>query len=247
MPSLTFGERLQQLRPVPSTTLGERLTQFRAMLTWDSFDAAPWSRARLARAAHLAPAVLARLETAGTGTAANLAALLRFYRDQGFNVGWLFLPDHKGLSPYLSQDNWRAFELADIYENMRALCQVADAAHELPPKSPGAPAELSFEALCASRDHIQAHMHLLLVQQLPPISVVVSSTDLSQYQRLLPPVRATDAGWRSRAVRLQPFHYYEAGASVPFCNNKSAYLTYETGPQEVPAGAQCPHCALLLS
>ena len=203
--------------PPPPTTLGERLLELRACLgVWTR-----WSRARVAKEAHLSPHAVARLERGG-GTAAGLNALARFYHRQGLNVQWLFAADKQFSSPYSFEERWadedrhRTFqELADL----RAKVQ---------------------DPL------IQARITTLLLQLLPArFSKNQSEVDLWHYQYYLPPVAATTSGWRTRAFNIPPYHYYAAGESVPQCGAPFEYLVYDSPPERPFRAMTCLRCASL--
>jgi hypothetical protein len=218
--------------------LGERLRHLRATLAAEAFDPKAWPRARVAREAGMSGAALARLEDTSNSTATNLSALLRFYQDQGFNLAWVLAPDNKGIP-------LRAFR--DIFEEeakreagyqlnrVHRLLQPATAAFDAgqPPTS---------DALHALLEQVQRGIHQALVHLLPPIRLVLSAADLKEYQRRLPPVRAAAAGWRSAAVHVVPYHYYEAGESIPRCGIPAYYLTYDPGLELVSNFDKCPYC-----
>ena len=72
-----------------SVSLGKRLTHLRSILAAQRANPTQGFRAKRARATKLWLAVIARLEQRGTGTAANLEALLIFYQYRGFNLTWM--------------------------------------------------------------------------------------------------------------------------------------------------------------
>jgi transcriptional regulator with XRE-family HTH domain len=202
--------------PTPPTTLGERLTELRASLSiWTS-----WSRARVAQEAHVPEGAIARLETAGSGTAANLATLARFYQRAGFNMRWLFAADTKDESPYGFEERWADKDRLRTFQELAALRKdVQD-------------------------QSIQARITMLLVQLLPsPRLEYRSEVDLRQYQRYLPPVVPTISGWRERAFNIPPHHYYVAGESVPACGAPFEYLTFDSSPERPSRGTTCMQCA----
>ncbi|RZL14485.1 MAG: hypothetical protein EOO62_05340 [Hymenobacter sp.] len=94
---------------------------------------------------------------------------------------------------------------------------------------------------------VQRGIHQALVHLLPPIRLVLSAADLSEYQRRLPPVRAAAAGWRSAAVHVVPYHYYEAGEFLPRCGSPAYYLTYDPGLELVSDVSKCPYCRTQLN
>lgn len=44
-----------------------------------------------------------------------------------------------------------------------------------------------------------------------------------------------------------PYHYYEAGNSLPRCGDPVSYLAYDPGPEEVSNSNKCGACQRLLS
>jgi len=222
---------------MPAPPLGERLRQLRTTLAEEAFDSKAWPRARVAREAGVSGAALARLEDTGNSTAANLSALLRFYQDQGFNLAWVLTPDNEGIPLH-------AFR--DIFEDEahREAGYQLNRVHQLlqPSAALEAGQQLTPEALRPLLEQVQRGIHQALVHLLPPIRLVLSAADLIEYQRRLPPVRAAAAGWRSAAVHVVPYHYYEAGESLPRCGIPAYYLTYDPGLELVSDSIKCPYC-----
>lgn len=218
--------------------LGERLRQLRATLAAEAFDPKAWSRARVAREADVPGAALARLETTGRGPAATLAAVLRFYQDQGFNLAWVLAPDNEQIPLHAFRDIFEeeapqeaGYQLHRVQRLLQPAAAALDAG-QLP----------AAEALSTLLEQVQRGIHQALVHLLPPIRLVLSAADLREYQRRLPPVRAAAAGWRSAAVHVAPYHYYEAGESLPRCGAPAYYLTYDPGPALVSTSIKCPYC-----
>jgi transcriptional regulator with XRE-family HTH domain len=202
--------------PTPPTTLGERLTELRASLSIGT----SWSRARVAQEAHVSAGAIARLETAGSGTAANLAALARFYQRAGFNMHWLFSTDTKDSCPYSFEERWADEDRMRTFQELASLRSAVQ------------------DPL------IQARITMLLVRLLPSPSMAHrSEVDLRQYQRYLPPVVPSISGWRERAFNIPPHHYYVAGESVPSCGAPFEYLTFDSSPERPSRGTTCMHCA----
>lgn len=223
--------------------LGERLHQLRTTLAEEDFDPKAWPRARVAREAGVPSAALARLENTGRSTAASLAAVLRFYQDQGFNLAWVLAPDNEGIP-------LRAFR--DIFEQEahREASYHLNRVHQLlqpVATALGTGQPPTLEALHPLLAQVQEGIYQALGRLLPPIRLVLSAADLREYQRRLPPVRAAAAGWQPAAVHAVPYHYYEAAESVPRCSIPAYYLTYDAGPQSVSNTFKCPYCREQLS
>jgi len=201
--------------PTLPTTLGERLTELRASLSIGT----SWSRTRVAQEANVSAGAIARLETASSGTAANLAALARFYQRAGFNLRWLFATDTKDSSPYGFEERWADADRLRTFQELAALCKdVSDPV-------------------------IQARITMLLVQLLPsPVREYRSEIDLRQYQYYLPPVTPRISGWRTRAFNIPPHHYYMAGESVPECGAPFEYLIYDSPPETPSRSTTCIKC-----
>ncbi len=221
-----------------ATLLGERLSELRAHLAAEEFDPNAGSRARVAREAGLSPGALARLEKAGTGTAAALAALLSFYQDQGFNLAWVLASAHAGVPLRAFRDIFQDSALTEARDPLLRLNRLLQPAAAAPAAGQAPP----HDALHALLRQVQDGIHQALAHLLPPIRLVESAADLREYQRLLPPVRAGVAGWRSRAWHLAPYHYYEAGESIPRCGSPAYYLTYDPGLAPVSDTIKCLTC-----
>lgn len=223
---------------MPAPPLGERLRQLRTTLATEDFDPKAWPRARVAREAGVSDAALARLENTGRSTAASLAALLRFYQDQGFNLAWVLAPDNEEIPLHAFRDIFEeeaqqeaGYQLSRVHRLLQPTAAALDAG-QLP-----TPEVLRPLLQQVQRGIHQAHVHLL-----PPIRLVLSAADLREYQRRLPPVRAAAAGWRSAAVDVVPYHYYETGESLPRCGIPAYYLTYDPGLELVSDSIKCPYC-----
>lgn len=70
----------------------------------------------------------------------------------------------------------------------------------------------------------------------------MSEADLRAYQRQLPPVPAQSTGWRSASLYTVPYHYYEAGESLPRCGDAVSYLTYDAGLTDFSDSLKCGAC-----
>jgi hypothetical protein len=213
------------------------------MLAAEASDPKAWSRARVARGAGVSDAALARLENTGRSQLASLTALLRFYQNQGFNLAWVLAPNNERIP-------LRAFR--DIFQDdaqREAGYQLNRVQHLLQPAvaalNAGQPP--TPEVLRPLLEQVQQGIHQALVHLLPPIRLVLSAADLNEYQRRLPPVLAAAAGWRSAAVHVVPYHYYEAGESLPCCGSPAYYLTYDSGLEVVSDSIKCPYCRARLS
>lgn len=222
----------------PPTPLGERLAQLRTVLAADPLCPAPGSRKEVARAAGLTPAALARLEESSAGTAASLATVLAYYQELGVNLAWVLVPDNADVPLHAFRDvhlNEKLVESGHALEDLRRLLRPAAAA-----LAAGQPP--TAEALGTLLEQVQRGIHRALVHVLPPIRLVESAADLRAYQRRLPPVPAASAGWRSQALHVAPYHYYEAGESLPRCGVPAYYLTYEAGPENPSVSIKCLRC-----
>lgn len=222
---------------MPAPPLGERLRQLRTTLAEEAFDPKAWPRARVAREAGVSGAALARLEDTGNSTAANLSALLHFYQDQGFNLAWVLTPDNEGIPLRTFRDIFEDEAHREAGYQLNRVRQLLQPAAALE-----AGQQLTPEALRPLLEQVQRGIHQALVHLLPPIRLVLSAADLIEYQRRLPPVRAAAAGWRSAAVHVVPYHYYEAGESLPRCGIPAYYLTYDSGLELVSDSIKCPYC-----
>jgi hypothetical protein len=211
---------MSELASPSPVTLGERLTALRAALgAWTS-----WSRTRVAQEAHMPTSAIARLEQTGSGTAASLAALARFYHSQGVNLNWLFAADTKPSSPYSFEERWADEDRRQTFKELVVLRRDAQ------------------------DPFIQARITTLLVQLLPrPAREHRSEADLQQYQHYLPPVVPTTSGWRMRALNIPPHHYYLAGKSVPACGRPFEYLTCDSSPERTSKHTTCLQCAELVT
>lgn len=183
-----------------------------------------WSRTRVAQEAHIHVSAIAHLEQTGSGTAASLEALARFYHRQGANLNWLFTTDTKNGSPYSFEERWADDDRRRTFEELIALRSDAQ------------------------DPFIRARITTLLVQLLPsPSCEHRSEVDLQQYQHYLPPVVATASGWRTRAFNIPPHHYYVVGKSVPECGMPFEYLTDDLPPERTSSYTTCSQCAKLIS
>ena len=222
-----------------SASIGKRLTHLRTILAAQSTNPREWSRTNLARATDLSPAVIARLEQSGIGSAANLLTLLTFYQCHGFNLAWMLASDEERVPLYTFQD---AFQCADVTESCDHLGRLRQRVQEF-----GATTGPDQEPVETLLHFVQERAHQALAHLLPRIRYIDSESDLQVYQRYLPPVAAASAGWRSRSIHLLPLHYYDAGESVPRCGVPYYYLTYETKPVRFPGSGGCPFCEQQLS
>jgi hypothetical protein len=223
---------------MPAPPLGERLRQLRTTLAEEDFDPKAWPRVRVARKAGVSDAALARLENTGSGPAASLAAVLRFYQDQGFNLAWVLASDNEGIPLHAFRDIFEdeghqeaSYQLNRVHQLLQPAAAALDAGQ---PPTP--------DALRPLLEQVQRGIHQALVRLLPPIRLVLGAADLREYQRRLPPVRAAAAGWRSAAVHVVHYHYYEAGESIPLCGIPAYYLTYDSGLEPVSNSSKCPYC-----
>lgn len=217
-----------------SASIGKRFTHLRSILAAQSAHPKEWSRANLARAADLSPAVVARLERSGTGTAAHLTALLYFYQCRGFNLAWILASDEERVPLYTFQN---AFQSADVSEACDHLARLRKLVQQFGVDS--RPDQAALDQLLLT---VLERTHQALVHLLPRIRDIDSEVDLRVYHQHLPPVAAASAGWRSRSIHLLPLHYYDAGESIPRCGIPYYYLTYETNPTRFLNGLGCPFC-----
>jgi hypothetical protein len=222
-----------------SASLSKRLTHLRAILAAQSANPNEWSRANLARAVDLSPAVVARLERSGTGTAANLVTLLEFYQCQGFNLAWILASDEERAPLYTFQDAFQSADVSDACDHLARLRQRVQAFRT----GSGSDQETADSLLL----FVQERAHQALAHLLPRIADIGGESDLRVYQQHLPPVAAASTGWRSRSIHLLPLHYYDAGESVPRCGVPQYYLTYETTPERFSSAWCCPFCKQQLS
>ncbi len=123
-----------------SVNLGERLTQFRASMAAQSLVPDHWSRPWLAQQVELPLAALAQLEDSGQGSAEALAAVLRFYQDQGVNLAWVLASPNDGVPLHELRDSipdeqllQASQPLADLRRLPPPLLAALDAAPSLHP------------------------------------------------------------------------------------------------------------------
>lgn len=237
-PQLRNTALLTTVPDMPALPLGERFHQLRTTLAAEAYDPKAWPRARVAREAGVSGAALARLEDTGSSSAANLAALLRFYQDQGFNLAWVLAPDNEGIPLHAFRDIFEdeaqreaGYQLNRVHRLLQPAAAALDAGQSPTP-----------DVLRPLLEQVQQGMHRALVHLLPPIRLVLSAADLTEYQRRLPPVRAAAAGWRSAALDVVPYHYYAACESIPRCGIPAYYLTYDPGLELVSDSIKCPYC-----
>ena len=226
-----------------SAALGERLTQLRLALAAEMHFPAKQSRARVAHVAGVSPAALARLEKTGAGTAATLAAVLACYQEAGVNLAWVLAPDNDDIPMRGYRDVFQDQKLLQAQEPLTRL-------HRLLPSTMSelnAGRTLAPEALRALLVQVQECILHALTHLVPPRRLVLSEADLREYQRRLPPVRASSDGWRSAALYTVPYHYYEADETLPQCGEPVSYLAYDPGPQEASTSIQCGACKHQLS
>lgn len=225
---------------LPAALLGERLTQLRTVLAaHDPLYPQMWLRPAVARAAGLSPAALARLEKTGTGTAISLATVLAYYQELGVNLAWVLVPDNAAVPFFAFRDVFQDEKVREVGYALEALgqrLQLAAAGGE--GSTPG--------GVGPFLEQVQQAVHGARVNLLPPLRLVESAADLRAYQRRLPPVLATSAGWRSCGLVTIPYHYYEAGESVPRCGTEAEYLTYEAGPRNPSDSIKCLFCRSLV-
>lgn len=222
-----------------SVNLGERLTFLRSIMGSDDLDLEVWSRTRLAREAQVPLAALTRLEKTGGGTAATLAALLHFYQGQGFNVAWVLAPDNAQVPYRVFQDafvDMRTQEATHVLVDLRRLVQ-------LPATDLRIGNESSPEGQHPLLAQIREGIHRALGYLLPRIALIESEGDFRQFQRVMPPVAATAAGWRSAAVHVPPYHYYDADSSLPRCGVPLYYLQFDKEPTDPSNSIKCYGCA----
>ncbi|SFQ82138.1 hypothetical protein [Hymenobacter arizonensis] len=221
-----------------SLLLGERLAHLRTALAEEALFPAAYTQASVAHAAGVSAAALGRLETAGTGTAASLAAVLAHYQNQGVNLAWVLVPDNTDVPIHGFRDVFedeavpRARQpLATLHRLLQPVMAALDAGQPLP-----------SGALRPLLTQVQEGILHALTHLLPPRRLVLSETDLRAYQRQLPPVHAQSDGWRSAALHAVPRHYYDAGGGLPRCGDPVSYLAYDPGPQAGPDATQCRAC-----
>lgn len=150
---------------MPALPLGERFHQLRTTLAAEAYDPKAWPRARVAREAGVSGAALAQLEDTGRSTAANLAALLRFYQDQGFNLAWVLAPDNEEIPLHAFRDIFEdeaqreaGYQLNRVHRLLQPAAAALDAGQPPPP-----------EVLRPLLEQVQQGIHQALVHLLPPI------------------------------------------------------------------------------
>ena len=224
-------------------TLGERLTQFRWMMATIHLVFDDWPRTRLAREAGVSLAALTRLESTGRGSTEVLTAVLHFYQDRGFNLAWVLTPDNADIPVQGFRDIFQDEKLpqarqplANLYRLLQPVMAGLDAGQPLPP-----------DALRPLLTRVRQGVLHALNHLLPPRRLVLSEADLRAFQQQLPPVRAQSSGWRSASLCTVPYHYYEAGESLPRCGDPVSYLAYDPGLEEVSTSEKCGACRRLLS
>lgn len=221
-----------------SAALGERLTQLRLALAEETQFPPNQSRARVAYMAGVSPAALARLEKTGAGTAATLAAVLACYQQAGVNLAWVLTPDNEDIPMRGFRDIFQDQKLTQAQEPLTRLHRL------LPPvlTELDAGQVLAPEALRALLVQVQKGVLHALTYLVPPRRLVLSGADLREYQRQLPPVNASSAGWRPAALYTAPYHYYEAGETLPRCGDHVSYLAYDPGVKDVSTSNTCGFC-----
>lgn len=232
-----------------SVYIGERLTQLRAMLAAESLVPGAWPRTLLAREAGVSLAALTRLESTGRGSTEVLTAVLHFYQGMGFNMGWVLTPDNADIPVQGFRDIFQDEKLpqarqplSDLHRLLQPVMAGLDAGQSLPP-----------DALRPLLTQVRQGVLHALNHLLPPRRLVLSDADLRAFQRQLPPVRAQSSGWRSASLYTVPYHYYEAGDSLPRCGDPVSYLAYDPGLEEASNlekasnGDKCGACKHMLS
>ena len=77
--------------------MGERFAELRKVLSRDSGE--EWTQPRLAKKLRVSQEVIHRLER-GSGSIENLAKLVEFYHDKGFNMRWVMAADNSSIGMY---------------------------------------------------------------------------------------------------------------------------------------------------
>ena len=77
--------------------MGTRLAKLRKALARESGQ--DWTQARVAQQLGIAPNMIYRLEYGG-GSLENLAKLLEFYYNQGFDTNWVMVSDNSSIPMY---------------------------------------------------------------------------------------------------------------------------------------------------
>ena len=226
-----------------SSHIGERLTQLRAMLAAESLVPNDWPPALLARKAGVSRAAYTRLESTGRGSTDVLSAVLHFYQSMGFNLAWILTPDNADIPVQGFRDIFQDEKLPRAREPLTNLHRL------LQPVMAGLDADQSLapDALRQLLTKVRQGVLHALNHLLPPRRLVLSEADLRAFQRQLPPVRAQLAGWHSASLYTVPYHYYEAGESLPRCGDPVSYLAYDPGPEDVSTSSKCGACQRLLS
>lgn len=221
-----------------SAHIGERLTQLRAMLAAESLVPNDWPPTLLARKAGVSRAAYTRLESTGRGSTDVVTAVLHFYQSMGFNLAWVLTPDNSAIPVEGFRDIFQDEKLPRAREPLTSLHRL------LQPVMAGLDADqsLSPDALRQLLTKVRQGVLHALNHLLPPRRLVLSEADLRAYQRQLPPVRAQSAGWHSASLYTVPYHYYEAGDSLPRCGDPVSYLAYDPGPEEVSNSDKCGAC-----
>jgi len=178
------------------------------------------------------------LEKTGAGTAPTLAAVLACYQDAGVNLAWVLALDNTDIPLRGFRDVFQDEKLMQAQEPLTRLHRL------LPPVMTELDAgqTLAPEAVRALLLQIQQGILHALTHLVPPRRLVLSEADLREYQRRLPPVRASSAGWRSAALYSVPYHYYEAGETLPRCGDHVSYLAYDAGVKDVSTSDKCGIC-----
>ena len=225
-----------------SVNLGARLTQLRAMMAAESLVPDDWPRTQLAREAGVSLAALTRLESTGRGSTEVLTAVLHFYQGIGFNLAWVLTPDNADIPVQEFRDIFQDEKLPQARQPLANLHRI------LQPVMAGLNAgqSLSPDDLRPLLTQVQQGVLHALKHLLPPRRLVLSEADLRAYQRQLPPVRAQSAGWRPASLYTVPYHYYEAGDSLPRCGDPVSYLAYNPGQEEASNSDKCGACQRLL-
>lgn len=232
-----------------SVHIGERLTQLRAMMAAESLVPGAWPRTHLAREAGVSLAALTRLESTGRASTEVLTAVLHFYQGMGFNMAWVLTPDNADIPVQGFRDIFQDEKLPQARQPLSTLHRLLqpvmaglDAGQSLPP-----------DALRPLLTQVRQGVLHALNHLLPPRRLVLSEADLRAFQRQLPPVLAQSSGWRSASLYTVPYHYYEAGDSLPRCGDPVSYLAYDPGLEEASNlekasnSDKCGACKHLLS
>ena len=218
--------------------LGERLAQLRSTLAEGAFVNPAWSPAHVARAAGVSLAALAQLEKTGTGTAANLAAVLAYYQAEGVNLAWVLAPDNADIPLPGFCDTFQDEKLPQARQPL------ADLRRRLQPLVAefGAEPTLTPAALRALLTQIQQEIHHVLKHLLPPRPVERTEADLRAYHKFFPPVPAQSTGWHPVALFTKPYHYCEAGDFLPRCGQNVPILLFNPVLEDVPDSDKCEAC-----